>query len=126
MSHSLEKILGDSESLRSSRISARGPDGKLLLTPEMLREEPSERRRAVWAKLVEAGVDPNYMIMSLGTARREYLASTVISRKPHLDADTCTERQCGVNAENADFFSLYLRKSVFICVPVLFPIKSNA
>jgi putative YjhG/YagF family dehydratase len=41
MSHSLEKILGDSESLRSSRISARGPDGKLPLTPEMLREEPS-------------------------------------------------------------------------------------
>jgi putative YjhG/YagF family dehydratase len=41
MSHSLETILGDSESLRSSRISARGPDGKLPLTPEMLREEPS-------------------------------------------------------------------------------------
>lgn len=41
MSHSLEKILGDSESLRSSRISARGPDGKLPLTPQMLREEPS-------------------------------------------------------------------------------------
>jgi len=41
MAHSLEKILGDSESLRSSQISARGPDGKLPLTPEMLREEPS-------------------------------------------------------------------------------------
>jgi len=41
MSYSLDEILGDSESLRSSRISARGPDGKLPLTPEMLREEPS-------------------------------------------------------------------------------------
>ncbi|MEO7838191.1 MAG: YjhG/YagF family D-xylonate dehydratase [Anaerolineales bacterium] len=41
MSHSLDKILGDSKSLLASRISARGPDGKLPLTPEMLREEPS-------------------------------------------------------------------------------------
>jgi hypothetical protein len=41
MSHSLEQILGDSESRRSSRLSARVPDGKLPLTPKMLREEPS-------------------------------------------------------------------------------------
>ncbi len=41
MSHSLDKILGDSKSLLASRISAHGPDGKLPLTPEMLREEPS-------------------------------------------------------------------------------------
>jgi putative YjhG/YagF family dehydratase len=41
MSNSLDKILGDSKSLRASRTSARGPDGKLPLTPEMLREEPS-------------------------------------------------------------------------------------
>jgi len=41
MSHSLDEILGDSKSLLVSRISARGPEGKLPLTPDMLREEPS-------------------------------------------------------------------------------------
>ncbi len=34
-------LLGDEKSLKLSRLSARGPAGKLPLTPEMLREEPS-------------------------------------------------------------------------------------
>jgi xylonate dehydratase len=41
MSHSFDKILGDSKSLLASRISARAREGHLPLTPEMLREEPS-------------------------------------------------------------------------------------
>jgi dihydroxyacid dehydratase/phosphogluconate dehydratase len=40
--------------------------------------EPSERRRAARAKLVEAGVNPDYVIMSPETARREGLTSTVV------------------------------------------------
>jgi len=37
----LTPLLGDEKSLKLSRLSARGPAGKLPLTPEMLREEPS-------------------------------------------------------------------------------------
>jgi dihydroxyacid dehydratase/phosphogluconate dehydratase len=40
--------------------------------------EPSERRRAARGKLSEAGVDPDYVIMSPETARREGLTSTVV------------------------------------------------
>jgi dihydroxyacid dehydratase/phosphogluconate dehydratase len=39
---------------------------------------PSERRRAARAKLIEAGVNPEYVIMSPETARREGLTSTVV------------------------------------------------
>jgi putative YjhG/YagF family dehydratase len=41
MPHPLDKILGESKALLASRISASGPEGKIPLTPQMLREEPS-------------------------------------------------------------------------------------
>jgi putative YjhG/YagF family dehydratase len=41
MTHSPDQILGSSKALLASRISASGPEGKIPLTPQMLREEPS-------------------------------------------------------------------------------------
>ena len=41
MTHSLDQIIGASKALLASRTSARGPEGKIPLTPQMLREEPS-------------------------------------------------------------------------------------
>jgi xylonate dehydratase len=41
MTHSPDQILGSSKPLLASRISASGPEGKIPLTPQMLREEPS-------------------------------------------------------------------------------------
>ncbi len=37
----LEQVLGSAASIASSRIEGEGPDGRLPLTPEMLRESPS-------------------------------------------------------------------------------------
>ena len=37
----LERVLGSAASIETSRIEGAGPDGRLPLTPEMLRNEPS-------------------------------------------------------------------------------------
>jgi len=69
MTPSLEKILGDETSLENSRLVGKGPEGKLPLTSDLLRNEPSGNLFG-WTQNVGMGWNPDevgkpqYLIIS--------------------------------------------------------------
>src|SRR5262245_3335542 len=73
----LEQVLGSAASIGSSRIEGEGPDGRLPLTPEMLRAEPSGNifgltQNAGMGWRTDALGGPQYVIVStMGGLRSE-------------------------------------------------------
>jgi xylonate dehydratase len=73
----LEQVLGSAAVLETSRVEGDGPDGRLLLTPEMLRNEPSGNifgltQNAGMGWRTDALGGPQYVIVStLGGLRSE-------------------------------------------------------
>jgi xylonate dehydratase len=69
--------------------------------------ESSERRQAARAKLVEAGVNPDYVIMSPETARREGLTSTVVFPTGNLAPEGSVIKATAIDPSVVDVDQVY-------------------